>query len=40
MELGEAKIELAETRADRLRLIASLKALNDRFERLSGTSVA
>ncbi len=40
MELGETRIELAETRADRLRLIASLKALNDRFERLSGTSSA
>ena len=40
MELGEARVELAETRADRLRLIASLQQLNDRFERLSGTSVA
>lgn len=38
MELGEARAELAETRADRLRLIASLQALNDRFEQLSGTS--
>jgi len=36
MELGEARLELAETRADRLRLIASLQLLNDRFERLSG----
>lgn len=33
MELGEAKVQLAETRADRLRLIASLQSLNDRFER-------
>lgn len=40
MELGEARVELAETRADRLRLIASLQQLNDRFERLSGTSDA
>ncbi|OYY73185.1 PleD family two-component system response regulator [Sphingomonas sp. 28-63-12] len=40
MELGEARVELAETRADRLRLIASLQLLNDRFERLSGTSDA
>ncbi|WP_374139825.1 response regulator [Sphingomonas sp. 32-62-10] len=40
MELGEARVELAETRADRLRLIASLQVLNDRFERLSGTSDA
>lgn len=40
MELGEARVELAETRADRLRLIASLQQLNDRFEMLSGTSVA
>lgn len=39
MELGEARSELAETRADRLRLIASLQMLNDRFEQLSGTSV-
>lgn len=40
MELGEVRAELAETRADRLRLIASLQQLNDRFERLSGTSDA
>ncbi len=40
MELGEARVQLAETRADRLRLIASLQALNDKFERLNGTSVA
>ena len=40
MELGETRAELAETRADRLRLIASLQTLNDQFERLSGTSVA
>lgn len=35
MELGEARVQLAETRADRLRLIASLQTLNDRFERIS-----
>ncbi len=40
MELGETRVQLAETRADRLRLIASLQMLNDKFERLSGTSVA
>ncbi|MBY0520674.1 MAG: response regulator, partial [Sphingomonas sp.] len=40
MELGEARMQLAETRADRLRLIASLQTLNDRFEQISGTSVA
>ena len=34
MELGEAKMELAETRADRQRLIASIQALNDQVERL------
>jgi len=32
IELGEAKTELAATRADRLRLVASLQALNDRVE--------
>lgn len=40
MELGEARAALAETRADRLRLIASLQTLNDRVDALSGTSVA
>jgi DNA-binding response OmpR family regulator len=35
MELGEARSELAETRADRMRLIASIRALNDEVERLS-----
>ena len=40
MELGEARVQLAETRADRLRLIASLQTLNDRFERISGGSMA
>ena len=40
MELGETRKALAETRADRLRLIASLQSLNDQFESLSGTSVA
>jgi two-component system OmpR family response regulator len=34
VELGEMKSELAETRADRQRLIASLQALNDQVERL------
>ncbi|WP_256326172.1 response regulator [Sphingomonas sp. NFR15] len=32
IELGEAQAELAATRADRQRLIASLQALNDRVE--------
>ncbi|MBA3879403.1 MULTISPECIES: response regulator [Sphingomonas] len=40
MELGEARAALAETRADRLRLIASLQSLNDRVDALSGTSAA
>ncbi|MEO5867286.1 MAG: response regulator [Sphingomonas sp.] len=34
MELGEAKAELAATRADRQRLIASIQSLNDAVERL------
>lgn len=38
MELGEARAALAETRADRLRLIASLQTLNDRVDALSGTT--
>ncbi|MGL4314964.1 MAG: response regulator [Sphingomonas sp.] len=33
MELGEVRTELAETRADRLRLIASIQMLNDELER-------
>lgn len=40
MELGEVRSQLNETRADRLRLIASLNVLNDQPERLSGTSAA
>lgn len=40
MELGEARAQLAETRADRLRLIASLQQLNDRLDGLSETSAA
>jgi two-component system, OmpR family, response regulator len=41
MELGEAKTELAATRADRQRLVASIQALNDQIERLNpGTSGA
>lgn len=35
VELGEAKAELAETRADRRRLISSIQALNDEVERLA-----
>ncbi|MDQ2878992.1 MAG: response regulator [Pseudomonadota bacterium] len=35
MELGETRSELAATRADRQRLIASLQALNDQVERLT-----
>ena len=34
MELGETKNELAATRADRQRLVASIRALNDQIERL------
>ena len=34
IELGEAKTQLAATRADRLRLVASIQALNDQVERL------
>jgi two-component system, OmpR family, response regulator len=34
MELGEARAELTEMRADRLRLVASLEALNDEVSRL------
>ncbi|MES2044957.1 MAG: response regulator [Pseudomonadota bacterium] len=35
MELGETKTELAASRADRQRLVASIQALNDQIERLS-----
>ncbi|MFA5962645.1 MAG: response regulator [Sphingomonas sp.] len=34
IELGEARTELAATRADRQRLVASIQALNDQIERL------
>jgi DNA-binding response OmpR family regulator len=34
MELGEARNELAATRADRTRLVASIQALHDEVERL------
>jgi two-component system OmpR family response regulator len=41
MELGETKTELAASRADRQRLVASIQALNDQIERLNpGTSGA
>lgn len=41
IELGEARSELASTRADRTRLVASIQALHDEVERLSaGTSVS
>lgn len=40
IELGEAKAELASTRADRVRLIASIQALHDEVERLSASSAA
>lgn len=40
MELGEARTELAATRADRQRLVASIQALNDQIESLSGTTAA
>lgn len=35
VELGETKTQLAATRADRQRLVASIQALNDEVERLS-----
>nr|WP_295672130.1 response regulator [Sphingomonas sp.] len=38
VELGEAKAELAETRADRRRLISSIQALNDEVERLAAAN--
>lgn len=40
IELGEAHAELAVTRADRIRLIASIQALSDQVERLNGSSAA
>jgi DNA-binding response OmpR family regulator len=40
IELGEARTELASTRADRNRLIASVEALHGEVARLSGTSAA
>jgi DNA-binding response OmpR family regulator len=41
MELGETRTELAASRADRQRLVASIQALNDQIERLNpGTSGA
>jgi two-component system OmpR family response regulator len=35
MELGETRTELAASRADRQRLVASIQALNDQIEQLS-----
>jgi len=35
VELGETRTQLAATRADRQRLVASIQALNDQVERLS-----
>lgn len=40
MELGEARAQLAEAHADRLRLIASLQKLNHRLDAVNGTSAA
>lgn len=40
IDLGETRTALAATRADRHRLAASIQALNDEVERLSGTSAA
>lgn len=40
IELGEARTELAVTRADRARLVSSIESLNAEVERLSGTSGA
>ena len=37
MELGEARTELAETRADRARLVSSIQSLNDQIERLNAS---
>jgi len=36
MELGEARAELASSHADRTRLLASIQALHDQVERLTG----
>jgi two-component system, OmpR family, response regulator len=36
IELGETRTELAATRADRQRLVASIQALNDQVEQLRG----
>ncbi len=38
IELGEVRSELATTRADRMRLVASLNALHDELERLQAGS--
>ena len=40
IELGEARTELATTRADRNRLVASIEVLHGEVARLSGTSAA
>jgi DNA-binding response OmpR family regulator len=40
IELGEARTELASTKADRNRLAASLEKLNGKFALLTGTSAA
>jgi len=40
MELGEIRTQLAETRAERLRLIASIQSLNDALERVSSETSA
>ena len=40
IELGEARSELAVTRADRARLVSSIQSLNAQVEALSGTSGA
>ena len=40
IELGEARADLAVTRADRVRLISSIQALHDEVERLSASSAA
>ena len=40
MELGEARTALAETHADRQRLLLSIQALNDQIDRLSAEASA
>ena len=40
MELGEARTALAETHADRQRLLLSIEALNDQIGRLSAEASA